>query len=143
MSCQQLEEGVPQGTSSAALSILGRFGDWRGDATPQMTAFPFCLQYHSLRSLLGRFVGRPKPLQPSPAMRGSETKNGPDVVVGAVARQRRLAMKRFTPSLACFLIVLGQLCLMGEIEINLSVDLSVELSAVLTIAGAVVFANRK
>lgn len=31
-------------------------------------------------------------------------------------------MKRFTPSLACFLIVLGQLCLMGEIEINLSVD---------------------
>ena len=100
MSCQQLEEGVPQGMSSAALSILGRFGDWRGDATPQMTAFPFCLQYHSLRSLLGRFVGRPKPLQPSPAMRGSETKNGPDVVVGAVARQRRLAMKRFTPSLA-------------------------------------------
>ena len=50
---------------------------------------------------------------------------------------------RFTPSLAGFLIVLGQLCLMGEIEINLSVDLSVELSAVLTIAGAVVFANRK
>ena len=32
---------------------------------------------------------------------------------------------------------------MGEIEINLSVDLSVELSAVLTLAGAVVFANRK
>ena len=43
-------------------------------------------------------------------------------------------MKRFTPSLACFLIVLGQLCLMGEIEINLSVDLSVELSAVLTLS---------
>ena len=52
-------------------------------------------------------------------------------------------MKRFTPSLACFPIVLGQLCLMGEIEINLSVNFSVELSAVLTIVGAVVFANRK
>lgn len=52
-------------------------------------------------------------------------------------------MKRFTPSLACFPIVLGQLCLMGEIEINLSVDFSIELSAVLTLAGAVVFANRK
>lgn len=52
-------------------------------------------------------------------------------------------MKAFTPSLACFLIVLGQLCLKGEIEFNLSVDFSVELSAVLTIAGAVVFANRK
>ena len=52
-------------------------------------------------------------------------------------------MKRFTPSLACFLIVLGQLCLKSEIEINLSVDFSVELSAVLTIVGAVVFANRK
>ena len=92
---------------------------------------------------MGRFVGRPKPLQPSPVMRDSETKNGPDVVVGAVARQRRLAMHNLKPSLACFLIVLGQLCLMGEIEINLSVDLSVELSAVLTLAGAVVFANRK
>ena len=76
-------------------------------------------------------------------MRGSETKNGPDVAVGAVAHQRRLAMQNLKPSLACFLIVLGQLCLMGEIEINLSVDLSVELSAVLTLAGAVVFANRK
>ena len=43
-------------------------------------------------------------------------------------------MKDLKPSLACFLIVLGQLCLMGEIEINLSVDLSVELSAVLTIS---------
>ena len=52
-------------------------------------------------------------------------------------------MHDLKPSLACFLIVLGQLCLMGEIEINLSVDLSVELSAVLTLAGAVVFANRK
>ena len=92
------------------------------------------IQYNSLWSLLGRFVGRPKPLQPSPAMRGSETKNGPDVAVGAVAHQRRLAMQDFKPSLACFLIVLGQLCLMGEIEINLSVDLSVELSAVLTIS---------
>lgn len=29
---------------------------------------------------------------------------------GAVARQRRLAMKDFSTSLACFLIVLGQLC---------------------------------
>lgn len=61
----------------------------------------------------------------------------------AAARQRRLAMKRFTPSLACFLIVLGQLCLKSEVEINLSVDFSFELSAVLTLAGAVVFANRK
>ena len=77
MSCQQLEEGVPQGTSSAALSILGRFGDWRGDATPQMTAFPFCLQYHSLRSLLGRFVGRPKPPQPSPACGVQKRKTAP------------------------------------------------------------------
>ena len=67
-------------------------------------------------------------------MRGSETKNDPDVEVGVVARQRRLAMPNPKPSLACFLIVLGQLCLMGEIEINLSVDLSVELSAVLTIS---------
>lgn len=61
----------------------------------------------------------------------------------AVARQRSLAMKRFTASLACFLVVLGQLCLKGEIEINLSVDFSFELSAVLTLAGAAVFANRK
>ena len=67
-------------------------------------------------------------------MRDSETKNGPDVVVGAVARQRRLAMHNLKPSLACFLIVLGQLCLIGEIELNLSVDLSVELSAALTIS---------
>ena len=43
-------------------------------------------------------------------------------------------MHNLKPSLACFLIVLGQLCLIGEIEINLSVDLSVELSAVLTIS---------
>lgn len=52
-------------------------------------------------------------------------------------------MKLFTPSLACFLVVVGQLCLKGEIEINFSVDFSLELSAVLTITGAVVFANRK
>lgn len=52
-------------------------------------------------------------------------------------------MHDLKPSLACFLIVFGQLCLMGEIEINLSVNFSVELSAVLTIVGAVVFANRK
>ena len=67
-----------------------------GIATESLSFMP--IQYNSLQSLLGRIVGRPKPLQPSPAMRGSETKNGPDVVVGAVARQRRLAMKRFTPS---------------------------------------------
>lgn len=52
-------------------------------------------------------------------------------------------MHDLKPSLACVLLVLGQLCLMGEIEINLSVNFSVELSAVLTIGGAVVFANRK
>lgn len=52
-------------------------------------------------------------------------------------------MKLFTPSLAYFLVVVGQLCLKGEIEINFSVDFSLELSAVLTITGAVVFANRK
>jgi hypothetical protein len=61
----------------------------------------------------------------------------------AVARQRSLAMKDFRASLGCVLLVLGQLCLKSEIEINLSVDFSVELSAVLTIVGAVVFANRK
>ena len=61
----------------------------------------------------------------------------------AVARQRSLAMKDFRASLGCFLIVLGQLCLKSEFEINLSVDISFELSAVLTFAGAVVFANRK
>lgn len=38
-------------------------------------------------------------------------------------------MKRFTPSLACFLVVLGQLCLKSEVEINLSVDFSVEVTA--------------
>ncbi len=48
-------------------------------------------------------------------------------------------MKDFRASLGCVLLVLGQLCLKSEIEINLSV----ELSAVLTIVGAVVFANRK
>lgn len=52
-------------------------------------------------------------------------------------------MQHLKSSLACFLVVLGQLCLKGEIEINLSVDFSFELSAVLTLAGAVVFANRK
>lgn len=31
-------------------------------------------------------------------------------------------MKRFKPSLACFLVVLGQLCLIGELEINCSVE---------------------
>ena len=48
-------------------------------------------------------------------------------------------MKDFRASLGCVLLVLGQLCLKSEIEINLSV----ELSAVLSIVGAVVFANRK
>ena len=43
-------------------------------------------------------------------------------------------MKHFKPSLACFLVVLGQLCLKSEVEINLSVD-----GGVLTILGAVVF----
>lgn len=52
-------------------------------------------------------------------------------------------MKDFRASLGCVLLVLGQLCLKSEIEINLSVDFSVEVSAVLTIVGAVVFANRK
>lgn len=52
-------------------------------------------------------------------------------------------MKDFRASLGYVLLVLGQLCLKSEIEINLSVDFSVELSAVLTIVGAVVFANRK
>jgi hypothetical protein len=28
-------------------------------------------------------------------------------------------MKRFKPSLACFLVVLGQLCLIGELELKL------------------------
>ena len=94
------------------------------------------------RSLLGRFVGRPKPPQSAPAMRGP--KMGTALLgTRAVARQRSLAMKDFRASLGCVLLVLGQLCLKSEIEINLSVDFSVELSAVLSIVGAVVFANRK
>ena len=40
-------------------------------------------------------------------------------------------MKDFRPSLACVLLVLGQLCLYSVIEINLSVEFSTELSAVL------------
>ena len=28
-------------------------------------------------------------------------------------------MKHFKPSLACFLVVLGQLCLIGELELKL------------------------
>lgn len=48
-------------------------------------------------------------------------------------------MKRFKPSLACFLVVLGQLCLIGELEINCSVEFSMHVSGVLTIVGAVIF----
>ena len=62
---------------------------------------------------------------------------------GAVARQRRLAMKDFRPSLAYFLIVLDQLCLNSEVEINLNVDISLQMSIVLTFAGVVVIAVRK
>lgn len=51
-------------------------------------------------------------------------------------------MKRFKPSLACFLVVLGQLCLIGELEINCSVEFSMQVGGVLTIFGAVIF-NRK
>lgn len=46
-------------------------------------------------------------------------------------------MKDFRPSLACFLIVLGQLCLNCELNFNLTVDFSLELSAVLTLVGVV------
>lgn len=48
-------------------------------------------------------------------------------------------MQHLKSSLACFLVVLGQLCLMGEIEINCSVDFSIYVGGVLTILGAVVF----
>ena len=62
---------------------------------------------------------------------------------GAVARQRRLAMKDFSTSLACFLIVLGQLCLNFDLNFNLTVDFSIELSAVLTLIGVAVLTIRK
>mgnify|MGYP003374946329 CR=1 FL=1 len=52
-------------------------------------------------------------------------------------------MNRFTPSLAYFLIVLGQLCLNCELDFNLSVDFSLELSAVLNCVGVAVLAIRK
>ena len=52
-------------------------------------------------------------------------------------------MKRFTPSLAYFLIVLEQLCLNCELDFNLSVDFSLELSAVLNCVGVAVLAIRK
>ena len=52
-------------------------------------------------------------------------------------------MKDFRPSLAYFLIVLGQLCLNSKVEINLNVDISLQLSIVLTLAGVVVLAVRK
>lgn len=48
-------------------------------------------------------------------------------------------MKDFRASLACFLVVLGQLCLIGGIEINHSVEISISVGLVLTILGAVVF----
>lgn len=48
-------------------------------------------------------------------------------------------MKHFKPSLACFLVALGQLCLIGELEINCSVEFSMHVGGVLTILGAVVF----
>ena len=38
-------------------------------------------------------------------------------------------MKDFRASLGCVLLVLGQLCRKSEIEINLSVDFSVEVTA--------------
>ena len=52
-------------------------------------------------------------------------------------------MKDFRPSLAYFLIVLGQLCLNSAVEINLNVDISLQMSIVLTFAGVVVIAVRK
>ena len=52
-------------------------------------------------------------------------------------------MKDFRPSLAYFLIVLGQLCHNSEVEINLNVDISLQLSVALTLAGVVVIAMRK
>ena len=52
-------------------------------------------------------------------------------------------MKSFRPSLAYFLIVLGQLCLNSEFDFNLRVDFSFELSAVLTCVGVAVLATRK
>ena len=70
-------------------------------------------------------------------------KNGSRLPFGAVAQQRRLAMKDFRPSLACFLIVLGQLCLNCELNFNLTVDFSLELSAVLTLVGVVALTIRK
>ncbi len=48
-------------------------------------------------------------------------------------------MNRFIPSLAYFLIVLGQLCLNCELDFNLSVDFSLELSAVLTCVGVAIW----
>ena len=52
-------------------------------------------------------------------------------------------MKQFTPSLAWFLLVLGQLCLNCEFDFYLKVDFSFELSAVLTCVGVAVLAIRK
>lgn len=48
-------------------------------------------------------------------------------------------MQHLKSSLACFLVVLRQLCLMGEIEINCSVEFSMHVGGVLTIVGAVIF----
>ena len=52
-------------------------------------------------------------------------------------------MKDFSTSLACFLIVLGQLCLNFDLNFNLTVDFSIELSAVLTLVGVAVLTIRK
>ena len=52
-------------------------------------------------------------------------------------------MKQLNPSLAYFLIVLAQLCLNFDLNFNLMVDFSIELSAVLTCVGVAVLAIRK
>ena len=52
-------------------------------------------------------------------------------------------MHHLKSSLACFLIVLGQLCLNIDCDFNLTVDFSVELSAVLTCIGVAVLVVRK
>ena len=52
-------------------------------------------------------------------------------------------MHNLKPSLAYFLIVLGQLCLNLDLEINCTVDLSLQLSAALSIVGVVVLCFRR
>ena len=51
-------------------------------------------------------------------------------------------MNDFRASLACVLLVLGQLCLNSAIGNNTSVDFSIEMSAVLILAAAVVSCRR-